>query len=448
MVALLEPESSAEGIASFWRNPSAWIRQQKLSRGFWVFFAAAFFFDAGFAVYVFLFNLYLLDHRFSDRSIGLIGGAMTLGTLVGTLPAGVVARRIGVKPLLVLCFVSASVLNAARVVWVWEPAQIGLAFLAGLAMCMWGVCFLPAVARLTTETNRTSAYSLIFSASMGTSMLGGIVCGYLPQWLRIAGFAMNGTEVKRAILLGSCGVALIGLLPALRLRVPSQTTADLVPAIQPTGRGWMGRWKNHPFLIRYLPLMALWSAVLAAFTPFANVYLSRDLHVPLARIGLTFSAIQAVQLCMGLVTPLIFRMLGLINGIVATQLVAAFTLLSLAGARRGTLAIPLYLIFSAAQWMSAPGLYNLLMNETPDPERSTAAAMTLFCNALAASAATAGAGILFTRFGYPPVLLGIAGVATTVAILFGLIIPRRHDDVQSPSSAKSSALLNQEGSAR
>ena len=125
MVALVEPESSSESVASFWRNPSAWIRQQKLSRGFWVFFTAAFFFDAGFAVYVFLFNLYLLDHSFSDRSIGLIGGAMTLGTLVGTLPAGIVARRIGVKPVLVVCFVSASVLNAARVVWVWEPAQLG-----------------------------------------------------------------------------------------------------------------------------------------------------------------------------------------------------------------------------------------------------------------------------------------------------------------------------------
>ncbi len=68
-----------------------------------------------------------------------------------------------------------------------------------------------------------------------------------------------------------------------------------------------------------------------------------------------------------------------------------------------------YLTFSAAQWMSAPGLYNLLMNETPDKERSTAAAMTLFCNALAGSAATAGAGILFAHFGYPPVLLGICG---------------------------------------
>jgi hypothetical protein len=76
--------------------------------------------------------------------------------------------------------------------------------------------------------------------------------------------------------------------------------------------------------------------------------------------------------------------------------------------------------------MSSPGLYNLVMNETPDAERSTAAAMTLFCNALVGSAATAGAGILFTRFGYPPVLLGIAGIAAAVATLFWLLIPRRH----------------------
>jgi hypothetical protein len=44
----------------------------------------------------------------------------------------------------------------------------------------------------------------------------------------------------------------------------------------------------------------------------------------------------------------------------------------------------------------------------------------MFCNALAGSAATAGAGILFTRFGYPPVLGGIALLALTVAILFRL----------------------------
>jgi predicted MFS family arabinose efflux permease len=114
-----------------------------------------------------------------------------------------------------------------------------------------------------------------------------------------------------------------------------------------------------------------------------------------------------------------------VNGIVATQVVTAFTLAALAEAHNGNLAVVLYLTFSAAQWMSSPGLYNLLMDETPDRERSTASAMTMFCNALAGAAATAGAGILFTRFGYPPVLLGIAGLALAVAILFRLLIAPR-----------------------
>jgi hypothetical protein len=72
--------------------------------------------------------------------------------------------------------------------------------------------------------------------------------------------------------------------------------------------------------------------------------------------------------------------------------------------------------------MSSPGLYNLLMSETPDEERSTAAAMTLFCNALLQSCATAGAGILFVQFGYPRVLVGIATLALTVALLSKLLV--------------------------
>jgi len=84
--------------AAGWTNPAAWLQEKKLSRGFWIFFAVAFFFDFGFAVYFFLFNLYLLDLHFNERAIGLVGGALTLGTMAGTLPAGWIARRTGLRP--------------------------------------------------------------------------------------------------------------------------------------------------------------------------------------------------------------------------------------------------------------------------------------------------------------------------------------------------------------
>jgi predicted MFS family arabinose efflux permease len=420
-VEQLQPSQTAEiegrKRVAFWRSPAGWLREEQLSGGFWVFFVAAFFFDFGFSVYFFLFNLYLLDLQFNDRAIGLITGALTLGSVAGTLPAGYLAQKFGLRPLLIVCFLSAPILGAFRTLVNQEMAQISLAFVAGVAMCLWGVCFLPALARLTTEKNRASAFSLIFSVSIGTSTLGGIVCGYLPRWLHMAGFTLQPEQVKRMILLASCAIAATGLTAVLRLRLPP-------PEGEPSGQNHAQEsaprkaFTIHPFLLRYLPAMALWIGVLAAFTPFANVYLSRNLHISMERIGVIFSVAQIVQLCVGLLTPVLFRQLGLLNGIVATQLLTAIALGVLAVTHDSRLAIVSYLMFSAMQWMGSPGLYNLLMSRVPDRERSSASSMTMFCNALLASAATSGAGIMYVRFGYPHVLIVISALAALAAMLF------------------------------
>ena len=420
MEQLLEVETSApsgEGATSILSASAAWLLNKKLSKGFWVFFAVAFFFDFGFAVYFFLFNLYLLDLHFNERTIGLVGGALTLGSVVGTLPAGWLARKTGLRPLLALCLIAAPLMGVARTLLAWESAQIVMAFLAGLAMCLWGVCFLPTLARLTTEENRASAFSLIFSVSIGSSALGSVVCGYLPQWLSTAGIAMQAVEVKRLILIACCGLAFVGLIPLLRLRIPAPES-DSRSQNNTSGKSR----KLSPFLLRFLPTMALWTAVLAAFTPFASVYLAKDLHISMARIGLVFSASQLIQLCVGLLTPWVFRRLGLVNGIVATQVATAAMVGCLAATQQWGVAVALFLGFSAAQWMSSPGLYNLLMSKVPDEERSSAAAMTMFCNALFQSCATAVTGILLAYFGYPRVLLGIAALAMTAALLFKFLV--------------------------
>jgi predicted MFS family arabinose efflux permease len=124
------------------------------------------------------------------------------------------------------------------------------------------------------------------------------------------------------------------------------------------------------------------------------------------------------------------RKLGMLNGIFATQLAAALALATMASSHHQGLAIALYLSFSAAQWMSSPALYSLLMNETPEAERSTAAATTMFANSLVSAGATAAAGILFTQYGYTRVLIGIAASATAVAILCRTLLTQERK--QSP----------------
>jgi hypothetical protein len=232
--------------------------------------------------------------------------------------------------------------------------------------------------------------------------------------------------VKRLILVAACAIAALGLFAVLRMRLP-RTQAANAGATTTSGNtaqphSWRRLLQVDPFLLRFLPAMALWTAVLTSFTPFANVYLSRVLHVPMLRIGLVFSTVQIVQLCITLLTPMLFRALGLVNGIVAAQLATAMLLGSLAVNRDPRLAIGLYLGFAAMQWTSAPGLYNLLMSKMPVEERSTASSMMMFCNALVGATSTAGAGFLFTRFGYPRVLAGIAVLAVVATIVLRWLV--------------------------
>jgi predicted MFS family arabinose efflux permease len=72
--------------------------------------------------------------------------------------------------------------------------------------------------------------------------------------------------------------------------------------------------------------------------------------------------------------------------------------------------------------MSSPGLYNMLLSNVPEEEQSTASSITLFCNALVGAGSTACAGILFTKFGYPYVLTGIAMLALIAAIVFRILV--------------------------
>lgn len=424
MEQLLQPDvaiASEAQSAVFWRDPVAWLREKKLSRGYWVLYTAFFFFNTGIAAYYFLFNLFLLDCRFNDRVIGLVGGALALGTAVGALPAGLLAKKVGVRPLLIACYVATPVIGVLRAVMMWESAQIGLAFLAGLAVCLSGVCCLPAVARLSTEENRAAAFGLIYSTSVGMSALGGVVCGYLPLWIRQAGFVMEPAQVKRLMLLAACGIAATGLFALVRLQVPAQNGEN-----SGHGRTQIGsvhrRWRLHPFLLRFFPAMVLWTAVLASFAPFSSVYLSQDRHIPLARIGLIFFAAQIMQCWLGLLSPTVFRRLGLLNGIVATQVLTAVALCCLAGTQDIRLVAPLFIAFTAIQWMNTPGLENLLMNGVPDVDRSSASSMMMFCNSVVAVGATSGTGILFVRFGYPRVMLGISALAVTAAILFRTLL--------------------------
>jgi MFS family permease len=375
---------------------------------FWLFFTASLFFSFGFSVFFFLFNLYLLGFGFTERSLGLIGSLMAMGGIVGTIPAGICAERFGLRVTLIGGLGLTVFFSLLRICILGEPAQLALAGLAGITLCSWAVCLSPAVAGLTMEHERPFAFGLMFSSGIGVGALGALVAGRLPGLLpRLAAM-----EAKRATLELACGVAALAIVPLSRLSVRS-TVARVRPS-----------WAINPFLLRFLPAMAIWALVTGAFPPFANVYFVHHLGVSLQTMGSVFSLSQLVQFLAVLGAPVLFRLTGLVKGIFITQIATGAALAGLAMIQVGTHAAWMYAVYMALQCMNEPGIYSLLMDRVPLQERNRASAFTFFVSSGSQAIASAVVGAAIVRLGYSSVLFGIAGLAVVAAILFAGLNPR------------------------
>ncbi len=398
---------------------------KELGKQFWTFYAASFCFDFGMFIFFFLYNLYLLDLGFGEKFLGQVVGAMAAGSIAGTLPAGWMAQRIGLRRTLFICFSLVCLTSALRALFVSQVLLLGLAFLGGAASCIWAVCISPALAQLTNERNRPFGFSLVFSFGIGEGALGGLVGGGLPGWLARIEPSATPAHLKQTALLMASGIVAIALWPISRL--------NFTRVAAPERR----TYARNPFVLRFLIAIGVWSLVTGAFSPFFNVYFARNMQMPIARIGMLSAASQLSQVAAILIAPFLFKKYGLVTGIMYTQIAAALGLAFLGAASRATAASPAFVAYMAFQWMSEPGMCSLLMNRVTPAEQSGASALNFLVISIASAVVAPVVGAAFAHYGYPPVLMIIAAVALLAAILFRWLLGENHARLtrQSPAGA-------------
>ncbi len=411
-IVYLADRSASHSIASLstLARGMRWnLSRHQLPRQFWTFLAVSFFFDLGLFIYFFLFNLFLIGHGYTEKTLGLLASVAAAGGFTGAIPASRFARRFGLRPVLIAMFFLAAAIFSARALLLAVPIQLALAFLAGMILSIWAVCLSPTVAQLTNEQQRPFAFSLVFSLGISIGALGGWLGSRLPGWIN--SHVHLSVDPLRLVLLFSCAILLTGLLPLSRLTFAKPTLATRArPAFL------------SPFLLRFLPAIALWELVTGSFSPFANVYFAQHQHMPLTQIGNAFSLAQLAQVVAVLLAPLLFRRRGLVSGIIFTQISSALLLCLLASTHTALGATMGYMAFTAFQWMNEPGLYSLLMDRVPEDQREGAAAANSLVTSASLALAAMLAGGAFARFGYPVPMLCIAGIAVISAGLFrGLV---------------------------
>jgi MFS family permease len=352
-------------------------------------------------IFTLLYNLLLLDRGLGEGPVGLIAGTATAGSVAGALPAALAARRFGLRATLMGCFCLVSALCALRAMVAGEATLVALAFVSGMALAAWAVALAPAIAQLTSEEQRPWGFSVFYSISVLTGVLGGVLAGAMPDWL-------GG---KRAAILAGCGLTALALWPVsgLPLKRISSRPKNL--------------WPRSRFLVRYLCAMAVWNLATGSFNPFFNTYFVRRFQMPAQTVGMLFSAAQLCQAGAMLLAPLLLRRLGLLAGIAALEAATALFLGGLAAGSSALAAGIAYACYTAFQFMSEPGLSTLLMGSVTPEERSGAAALGFLVAFGAQAVAAVGAGAGFKRFGYPPVLAVAAGLAALAALLFLTLRP-------------------------
>lgn len=426
IVAVSRLLETAKRAFSRLRSPAT-----NFSRDYWIFLGAAFCMDIGFGLFFFLFNLYLADLHFNERFIGQTMACLTLGNVAGTIPALVFARRRGLRPLLIVTFLCAPLMCAMRLFFLQTPAQLTIAFLAGAALSGWPICFSPVIAKLTNDKNRAFGFSIAFATGIGLGTVAGVAGGYIPQLLQTIMADLSLVGGIRIVLLSSCMIVLLGLLPLAKLRVDHQPAATATRIrIAP------------PFLLRFLPGFVLWNAVTGSFAVFGAVYLQNKLGVPLGRIGTVFSASELMQFGAVLVAPMLLERIRIHKGIAVAQLGTSLLLILIAMTRSATLGICFYVLYFAVQYMCEPAIYKLLMDAIPEQERSTASAIQNMSGAACQAAATAITGYSIVRFGYGAVLPTNAGIAAAAAVVFLSLGKGRVASVESEAHMNESSLAD------
>jgi predicted MFS family arabinose efflux permease len=231
-------------------------------------------------------------------------------------------------------------------------------------------------------------------------------------------------QAKQLALLIACAMMALAMWPIAGLHFAS------APAVEKRF------YPRNPFLLRYLPAIALWSLAVGAFAPFFNVYFSQHLQMPLKQIGSVFSVSQLSQVLAILAAPVMFRKFGLVTAVMCMQIATGLALGWLALTTHLPTASAIFVAYTAFQWMSEPGMFTLLMNQVAASQRTGASALNFLVVNLSQAVAAMAAGASFARFGYPTVLRVIAGVAFVAACLFRFLLSQTRLSVSQDLPAK------------
>ncbi len=400
-----------------------------------------------------LYNLYLVSLGYKTDFIGLVLFSGTLGAGLAIFPAGICIDRFGGKIVLIITTLLIGAIGAGQILFRQPLPLLVTGFIAGVVTAFFLVVTAPFLTANSTPEERPQLFSLNIVVQLGTTVLGEILGGALPQWLRMVPELMAPLPPQIHWLLAEQSLARsyqLSLLTAGLIAIPSliplflmsndrKREADsfrrkslLRNAGRPQGSPLhlvMSRNVGETLAVSlrfastpFFALLLAWILVglgAGLFIPYFNVYFVQHLGASSALFGLIDGGANGINALLTLVAPLLALRFGKINTVVFTRLVSIPLLLIFGFTSILPLAALLYLFRQGAMDMSVGVFQVYSMEAVPVQRRGVANSGYQAAMQVSWAVTTPLGGVLIAHVGYTPVFIaGAVLYLVAIAVLW------------------------------
>jgi MFS family permease len=399
-----------------------------------------------FGVFELLFNLYLISLGFDAAFIGLANTSLGISSLIFSLPAGLIADRVGRKRAMIVGFLGIVLVRVVVSVF-----GQGWAILA--AFVLYGALaplFFASIAPFLTENSTPEQRSTLFTLDSALMNLGWFVSmtvgGYLPGWIALLLHTdPEGALAYRSVMLLASGAMLFGLVPVLLLKSPAAPTRPRVRAALHIGRHF-----SNPRLLLKLALPRLLFAFGAGLVfPFLNVFFKQRFDVSDATLGWILGITSAMAVPTMLLGGPVADRLGKIQTVLYARTVSTPLLLVIGLMPSLPFAVAAHWLRSGFMRVGQPLYMSFAMDRLPERERATGASLLTMSWDAGWSTAPLLSGLVQVRTGFVPLFVAATGLYTLALVaVYGFFVrPVRALGKGKIASGHSSAGSVADGSA-
>jgi MFS family permease len=166
-------------------------------------------------------NLYVFSLGYKNDQVGVVAAMSAVGALLAGVPVGVLADRLGRKPLLILSGMLTPLTLVLIALSTSLPLLIVANLLNGIIASAYWVTNLPMLTEKTRQDQRVGAMALNNFLLLGVGALGALIGGLVPQLVAlITHLPADSPTPLRAGVLAAALVVFLPALPLFALREP------------------------------------------------------------------------------------------------------------------------------------------------------------------------------------------------------------------------------------